>query len=80
MSTRFTTSTPFWLPAASTARILVSITALLLIVPGINAEEYDANRDPALLRCDDIYDRGNIDEAIDCFQPLTREGSVVGAG
>lgn len=76
MSTRFTTSTPFWLPAASTARIVVSITALLLIVPGINAEEYDANRDPALLRCDDIYDRGNIDEAIDCFQPLTREGSL----
>lgn len=34
------------------------------------AEEYDPNRDPALLRCDDIYNRGNINAAIDCFQPL----------
>lgn len=53
--------------------------ALLLgsLITGQNilAEEYDPDRDERLLRCDDIYDRGNIDSAIQCFTPLTKDSS-----
>ena len=56
------------------------ITTLLLSALGIwqtgAAEEYDPNRDPRLLQCDTVYDRGNIDAAISCFTPLTEDSSA----
>ena len=41
-----------------------------------SAVEYDPNRDPALLACDDIYNSGQIDASIGCFEPLLQRGSL----
>ncbi len=58
---------------------LSAVCALILgsLATGQNvvAEEYDSNRDDRLLRCDTIYDGGNIDSAITCFKPLTNDTS-----
>jgi tetratricopeptide (TPR) repeat protein len=56
------------------AVLALAITALA--GGSVAAEEYDPNRDPQLLRCDDIYNRGDIEAAINCFQPLTRADSL----
>lgn len=61
---------------------LNTLTAVVLFLSAaaplqVNAEEYDPNRDQRLLACDEIYDRGNIDQAISCFTPLKGDDSLL---
>ncbi|OED39622.1 hypothetical protein AB833_14585 [Chromatiales bacterium (ex Bugula neritina AB1)] len=55
-------------------RVLLALSVPVLFST-VAAEEYDPDRDTSLLVCDDLYDRGNIDAAINCFQPLARSSS-----
>ncbi len=58
------------------AAIALCLGMSALLLPGtVAAEEYDPNRDARLLQCDNIYDRGDIDGAIDCFKPLSNDPS-----
>ncbi len=57
-------------------RTLSGIFAGLLLCSLAAAEEYDPNRDDRLLSCDNIYNRGNIQGAIDCYTPLTSDQSL----
>lgn len=63
---------------AAMLRITCMLTLCMVFIPTASslAEEYDPDRHEALLACDRIYDRGNIDEAIDCYRPLTNHSSL----
>jgi len=60
----------------------LSRLATLLMLAGIaaalpaQAEEYDADRNAELLACDNLYDRGQLEQAISCFKPLTRNTTL----
>ena len=57
-------------------KMIVAAVAVLSAANPVHAEEYDPNRDQQLLECDRIYDRGNIDQAIECFTPLRNGDSL----
>ena len=61
----------------ASAVLLVALGVSSLLPDTAHAEEYDPDRNAELLACDDLYDRGNIDQAIDCFRPLTRNTSLL---
>ena len=61
-----------------TPKLALALLACLM-AETINAEEYDPNRDEQLLKCDRIYDKGNIDLAISCFTPLRSSDSLLTA-
>jgi len=61
-----------------TPKLALALLACLM-AGTINAEEYDPNRDQQLLKCDRIYDKGNIDLAISCFTPLRSSDSLLTA-
>ncbi len=54
---------------------LLALFAALHCATGFT-EEYDPDREASLLQCDNLYDRGNIDAAIDCFLPLSTGASL----
>ncbi len=66
---------PVQLTASAGLIVAAGLCSALLANP-VGAEEYDPDRSAELLACDSLYDRGNIDEAIDCFRPLTRNASL----
>ena len=69
---------PMRLATGTVLSIAVAVSSALLS-DSSHAEEYDPDRNAELLVCDDLYDRGNIDQAIDCFRPLTTNTSLLTA-
>ncbi len=57
-------------------RLIQTLCTGLLLTGYAVAEEYDPNRDARLLSCDNLYNRGNIDGAIDCYAPLANDQSL----
>lgn len=41
-----------------------------------HAEEYDPDRSAELLVCDDLYNRGALEQAINCYKPLSNSTSL----
>ena len=64
--------------AVNNAAVILAagICAAVLVSSKATAEEYDPNRDSRLLSCDNMYNRGNLDAAIDCYTPLVNDQSL----